>query len=87
MSLLDHWPDLLTVQEAAEILRAAPAQVGGFIKAGEITVTVKPELSGQVEARVIGGRKYILIPAGEGVEVNGLPVELDAEGAAPAAVR
>ena len=57
------------------------------IKAGEITVTVKPELSGQVEARVIGGRKYILIPAGEGVEVNGLPVELDAEGAAPAAVR
>ena len=49
------------------------------IKAGEITVTVKPELSGQVEARVIDGRKYILIPAGDGVEVNGLPVELDAE--------
>ena len=54
------------------------------IKAGEITITVKPELSGQVEARVVDGRKYILIPAGEGVEVNGLPVELEA-GPAPQA--
>lgn len=52
------------------------------IKAGEITITVKPELSGQVEARVLDGRKYILIPAGDGVEVNGLPVELEAEPAA-----
>lgn len=49
------------------------------IKAGEITITVKPELSGQVEARVLEGRKYILIPAGEGVEVNGLSVELEAQ--------
>ena len=48
------------------------------IKAGEITITVKPELSGQVEARVLDGRAYLLIPAGDGVEVNGLPVELDA---------
>ena len=52
------------------------------IKAGEITITVKPELSGQVEARVLEGRKYILIPAGEGVEVNGLAVELEAGTAA-----
>ncbi len=51
------------------------------IKAGEITITVKPELSGQVEARVLEGRKYLLIPAGEGVEVNGLAVELEAESA------
>ena len=49
------------------------------IKAGEITITVKPELSGQVEARVLDGRKYILIPAGDGVEVNGLAVEIEAE--------
>ena len=49
------------------------------IKAGEITITVKPEFSGQVETRVLSGRKYILIPAGEGVEVNGLPVEIEAE--------
>lgn len=52
------------------------------ITAGEITVTVKPELSGQVETRVINGRRYILIPAVDGVEINGLPVELEAEGAA-----
>ena len=52
------------------------------IKAGEITITVKPELSGQVEARVVDGRAYILIPAGDGVEVNGLAVELEAQPAA-----
>lgn len=54
------------------------------IKAGEITITVKPELSGQVESRVLEGRTYLLIPAGDGVEVNGLPVELDAQPAAQA---
>ncbi len=54
------------------------------IKAGEITITVKPELSGQVESRVLEGRTYLLIPAGDGVEVNGLPVELEAD-AQPAA--
>ena len=52
------------------------------IKVGEITITVKPELSGQVESRVLEGRTYLLIPAGDGVEVNGLPVELEAEPAA-----
>lgn len=36
MSLLEHWPDMLTVQEAAEILRTDPAAVGSFIRAGEI---------------------------------------------------
>ena len=54
------------------------------VKAGEITITVKPEYSGQVETRVLGGRKYILIPAGDGVEVNGLPVEIEAAQAARA---
>ena len=39
MSLLDHWPDLLTLQEAAEILRTDPATVGDFIQAGEIVST------------------------------------------------
>ena len=36
---------------------------------------VDQEQSYLVEARVIGGRKYILIPADE-VEVNGLPVNV-----------
>ena len=37
MNLLEQWPALLTVQEAAEILRADSAQVGNFILAGEIS--------------------------------------------------
>lgn len=36
MSLLEQCPDLLTVQEAAEILRADPATVEDFIRAGKI---------------------------------------------------
>lgn len=35
MNLLEHWPDLLTVQEAAEILRADPAAVESYINSGE----------------------------------------------------
>ena len=50
------------------------------IKTTEATVSVDPAYSYLVETRVIDGRKYILIPVGEGVEVNGLPV-----GIAPAA--
>ncbi len=37
MSLLEQWPDLLTFQEAAEILRVTPAQVVDFIRAKEIS--------------------------------------------------
>ena len=37
MNLLEQWPALLTVQEAAEILRADSAQVGNLILAGEIS--------------------------------------------------
>lgn len=39
MSLLEQWPDLLTFQEAAEILRVTPAQVVDFIRAKEISYT------------------------------------------------
>ena len=45
MSLLEHRPDLLTVQEAAEILRADPATVEDFIRAGEINCA---EIAGKV---------------------------------------
>ena len=40
-----------------------------------ITVSVPPEQSYQVETRIIDGKKYLLIPAGEGLEVNGMPVD------------
>ena len=46
------------------------------VKTGEVTISVDPEYSYLVETRVIDGRKYILIPAGDGVELNGLAVGL-----------
>lgn len=42
----------------------------------EIKVSVAPENSYLVETRVIDGRKYLLIPADEGVEINGLAVTI-----------
>lgn len=45
----------------------------------EIKISVNPEFSYMVETRVIDGKKYILIPAGEGVEVNGLDVSVREE--------
>ncbi len=44
------------------------------VKTSAITISVKPECSYLVETCVIDGRKYLLIPVGDGVEVNGLPV-------------
>ena len=49
------------------------------VKAGEVTVSVDPASSYLVETRMIDGRKYILIPAEESVEVNGLAVRITAE--------
>ena len=46
------------------------------VKTAEITITIPPECSYLVETCVIDGRKYLLIPAGEGVEINGLAVGL-----------
>ena len=39
-------------------------------------ITVAPEAAVQVETRVIDGRKYILIPADEDVEINGMNVHV-----------
>ena len=49
------------------------------VKTEQATISVDPAYSYLVETRIIDGRKYLLIPAGEGVEVNGLPVGLAAE--------
>jgi len=49
------------------------------IETPQVKISVDPEASYLVETRVIGGRKYILIPADDGVEVNGIPVQF-AEG-------
>ena len=45
------------------------------IKTPDATISVDPEHSYLVETRTIDGRRYLLIPAGEGVEVNGLSVD------------
>ena len=40
-----------------------------------VKITMPPEYSEMVETRVLDGRKYILIPADEGLEVNGVSVK------------
>lgn len=49
------------------------------IKTAQAAVTIEPEQSYLVETRMIDGRKYILIPAEDEVEVNGLSVRITAE--------
>lgn len=46
------------------------------IETPEIKISVTPESSYLIETRVINGRKYILIPADSGVEVNGISVNI-----------
>ena len=45
------------------------------VKATDISISVPPEQSYLVEARTINGKRYILIPVGEGIEVNGMTVD------------
>ncbi len=40
----------------------------------DVAIRVAPDRSDLIETRVIGGVKYILIPADEDVEVNGVPI-------------
>ena len=47
------------------------------VKTDQVTISVRPECSYLVETRVIDGRKYLLIPADEGVEINGFAVPVD----------
>ncbi len=49
------------------------------VKTAQASISTSPEASYLVEARVIDGRKYILIPAEDGVEVNGLHVRFTGE--------
>ena len=42
----------------------------------EVKISVAPENSYLIEARVIDGRRYLLIPADDGVEVNGISVSV-----------
>ena len=49
------------------------------LKTAQAVVSVAPENCYLVETRIINGRKYILVPAEEDVEVNGLAVRFTAD--------
>lgn len=54
------------------------------VRTPDVVVQVNPERSDLIETRVIDGMKYILIRADEGVEVNGVNINIVAEdGEAP----
>ncbi|MBQ7124507.1 MAG: DUF4317 domain-containing protein [Oscillospiraceae bacterium] len=42
----------------------------------QVKISVAPEFSYLVETKTINGRKYLMIPADEGVEVNGVSVKI-----------
>lgn len=46
------------------------------IKTPDVTIRVSPDREDLVETRIIDGRKYILIRADEGVEVNGVDIHI-----------
>lgn len=46
------------------------------VRTPDVTIRVNPERSDLVETRVIDGKKYILIRAEEGVEVNGVNIHI-----------
>lgn len=43
----------------------------------QVKISVDPTYSYAIEAKVIDGRKYILIPAGDGVSVNGIEINIE----------
>lgn len=47
------------------------------VKTDQVTVSVSPDQSYLVETRMINGKKYLLIPAGENMEVNGQMVKFE----------
>lgn len=49
------------------------------VSTGNTTISVEPKQSYQLETRVIDGRRYILVPADEGAEINGFSVKIKAE--------
>ena len=46
------------------------------LRTPDVTIQVNPQRSELVETRVIDGTKYILIRADEGVEVNGVAIQI-----------
>lgn len=53
------------------------------ISTPDVSIKVSPECSDLIETRIIGGVKYLLIPADENVEVNGVPIHIEEREKAP----
>lgn len=49
------------------------------VRTAQAAVSLAPTCSYLLETRVIDGRKYLLVPAEEDVQVNGLPVRFSSE--------
>ncbi|MDD6300040.1 DUF4317 domain-containing protein [Hornefia butyriciproducens] len=63
--------------EFAELNPRNIIESGKFrIETPDVKISVAPEYSSMIETRIIDGSSYILIPAGDGVEINGIPVNV-----------
>ena len=49
------------------------------VRTPDVTIRVNPQRSDLVQTRIIGGARYILIRAEEGVEVNGVTIHIPRE--------
>ena len=47
-----------------------------LLRAADVTIKVDPDRSDLIQTRIINGIKYILVRVEEGVEVNGVPVQI-----------
>ena len=47
------------------------------MKTPDVVINASPEKSDLIQTRVIDGLKYILIPADEGVSVNGVNIKIN----------
>ncbi len=64
----------------AKLMPANIIDVNQFeVKIPDIVIKVKPEKSTLIETKVIDGKKYLLIRADDGVEVNGVNINVNEE--------
>ena len=72
-TVIVSWPQWTGMETALQnIIDSGKFQ----ITTPEVKIAVAPEYSYMIEARVIDGRRYILIPADDGVEINGIGVNI-----------
>ena len=69
-----------TVGEKASLLASNIASTKKFnIKTPDIVINVNPDRTDLVDVRIVDGRKCLVIPVDDQVEVNGIEVRMDPE--------